>query len=238
MKITIIQHESYEAPGEYLLWADRNHHEAEIIKEYEGDVVPEEVTTDMLLVMGGPQYPSTTKKECPHFDAKKEISLIQKYVKENRIVIGVCLGAQLLGEAFGAGYEHSPYKEVGLTEMKLTKEGREDKNFRAFPSSFVSGSWHSDMPGLSKDSVVLVKSRGCPRQIIRYSKSAYGFQCHLEFNPDVIKGLIDNNPSDLINSNHNPYISSPEELLVFSYAQMNQYLDSFLDSITEKYNRK
>ena len=168
MKIEILQHESFEAPGEYLLWAKRNHHEVNITKVFEGDSVPESVSADMLLVMGGPQSPSTTKEECSYFDAKKEISLIQKYVKGKKIVIGVCLGAQLMGEAFGARYEHSPFKEVGLTPMELTEEGRKDLNFKDFPSSFISGSWHSDMPGLAKDSVVLALSKGCPREIIRY----------------------------------------------------------------------
>ena len=235
MQIEIIQHESYEAPGEYLLWAKRNHHEVEIIKLYQGDTLPKDVTSDFLLVLGGPQSPSTTKEECPYFDSEKEISLIQKYEKEKKIVIGVCLGAQLMGEAFGGRFEHSPYKEVGLTKMELTKEGREDINFSSFPSTFLSGSWHSDMPGLAKDSVVLAKSDGCPREIIRYGEYAYGFQCHLEFNPLVVKGLIQSNPSDLIQNKENPYISSPEEMLRFSYASMNGYLDSFLDSITKRY---
>ena len=55
MQIEIIQHESYEAPGEYLLWAKRNHHEVEIIKLYQGDTLPKDVTSDFLLVLGGPQ---------------------------------------------------------------------------------------------------------------------------------------------------------------------------------------
>ena len=50
--------------------------------------------------------------------------------------------------------------------------------------------WHGDMPGLSDKAVVLATSKGCPRQIIRFSPKHYAFQAHLEFDLEAIDLLI------------------------------------------------
>jgi anthranilate/para-aminobenzoate synthase component II len=55
--------------------------------------------------MGGPQSPSTTREECPHFDAAAECALIARCVAAGKALVGVCLGAQLLGTALGARHE-------------------------------------------------------------------------------------------------------------------------------------
>ena len=77
---------------------------------------------DLLIVMGGPQSPATTKEECPHFDAAAERALISKCAAANKAVIGVCLGSQLIGEALGAGFDHSPEMEIGKFPITLTPE--------------------------------------------------------------------------------------------------------------------
>lgn len=46
------------------------------------------------------------------------------------------------------------------------------------------------MPGLTPEAKIIAYSEGCPRQIIEYSKLVYGFQCHMEFNREVIELLI------------------------------------------------
>ena len=33
----------------------------------------------------------------------------------------------------------------------------------------------------------MASSEGCPRQIVKYSDRVYGFQCHMEFDAEVIE---------------------------------------------------
>ena len=108
------------------------------------------------------------------------------------MILGICLGAQLIGEALGASFEHSPNKEIGLFPITLTKDGQQDSHFSDFPKIFNVGHWHGDMPGLTNESKVLATSEGCPRQIIRYAPTIYGFQCHFEFTLEAIDGMIKN----------------------------------------------
>ncbi|MCB6543669.1 amidotransferase, partial [Desulfovibrio desulfuricans] len=90
------------------------------------------------------------------------------------------LGAQLLSVAYGAKYEHSPEREIGVYPVTLTSEGLTDPHVGEFGATLETGHWHGDMPGLTEDAVVLATSQGCPRQMIRFSPKHYAFQAHLE----------------------------------------------------------
>ena len=167
MKIRLIQNESWCDGGSIKDWAKKNNHQLMYTKLYKYESLPNEVDTDFLIVLGGPQNPHTTMEECPYYDASKIRALIDKYISASKIVIGFCLGSQLIGEALGAEYSHSPYQEVGYVKGTFTEEGRKDPLFSEFPNELDIGAWHNDMPGLTKDTVIIMKSEGCPRQIVR-----------------------------------------------------------------------
>lgn len=232
MKVHIVVHESFEAPAAIATWANSKNHKIEYTKLYNNESLPEEVDAfDFLVIMGGPQSPATTIEECSYFDAKKEIEFIQKAINKEKAVLGVCLGAQLIGEALGAKCEHSPNREIGVFELTLTESGKKDPLFSSFPEKFLVGHWHGDMPGVTQDSEILAYSKGCPRQIIRYTPKVYGFQCHFEFTPEVINGMIENCVGDLEKYKSLPYIQDAATLKRNDYTQMNTYLYKFLDYI-------
>lgn len=198
--------------------------------------VPENVEADLLVVLGGWQCPQTTLEECDYFDGKAQKRLIRRYADEGRMVLGVCLGAQLLGEALDAPYLHSPEREIGPVPVQLTEAGRKDPLFKDFPDTFLAGEWHNDMPGLTADSVILAQSEGCPRQIVRYGKGVYGFQTHMEFTHDIMEKGIRDAGEDILNVRRaqSRFVQSVEELLAFDYSEMNALLSRFLDALAEE----
>ncbi|MBM7635962.1 glutamine amidotransferase-related protein [Streptococcus saliviloxodontae] len=234
MRIHFILHESFEQPAAYLDWALDRGHEVSTTKVYEGDILPSSSTgIDMLIVMGGPQSPDEDLVNFPYYHPQAEIALIQDFINRDKPVVGVCLGAQLLGVAYGAAYEHSPEKEIGVFPIELTKDGLADENFSSFGKELPVGHWHGDMPGLTEDARVLATSKGCPRQIVRYSPRHYGFQCHLEFNPEVLPALIASEEDLEKGSQDFPFIQDAETILAFDYGQMNKALFDFLDCLTQ-----
>ncbi len=232
MKLHIVMHESFESPAAIELWAREKGHSITYTKLYEGNTFPEECDFDFLVVMGGPQSPATTIEECPHFDAEKEISFIKKAVSQKKLIFGVCLGAQLIGEALGAEFDHSPNREIGIFPLTLTDDGKRDPIIGSFPRIFNVGHWHGDMPGLTSDSKVLAVSEGCPRQIVRYTPMIYGFQCHFEFTPEAIEAMIQNNAAELEQYKDLPYIETAEKLRAHDYSPINTMLFQFLDQFT------
>ncbi len=232
MKVHIVMHESFEAPAAIELWARRKGCTIRYTKLYEGEAFPTTCDFDFLAVMGGPQSPATTLDECPHFDAQKEIAFIKKAVNEKKILLGVCLGAQMIGEALGARFDHSPNREIGVFPLHLTEDGKKDPFFKSFPDTFDVGHWHGDMPGLTPEAKVLATSDGCPRQIVRYTPTIYGFQCHFEFTPEAIEGMIQNNAHELEQYKGLPYIETAEQLRTHDFTEINNILYRFLDYIT------
>lgn len=235
MHIHIVQHEAFEAPGAYLEWAQQQNASISFSKVYEGQALPSTVEhIDLLLVMGGPQSPDTTLTECPHFDSKAEQALILKCIQAGKAVVGVCLGAQLIGVALGAAFEHSPEKEIGVFPINLTQQGLSDEKIKHFGTPLEVGHWHSDMPGLTQSSKILATSEGCPRQIIAYTDLVYGFQCHMELTKEVVELLIAAEEDFLRRSTHQ-FVQKPKVIRQHDFKEMNNKLFQFLDHLTNAY---
>ena len=229
MKVHFIQQDPWVAPGEYLRWAERNGCQVSYTRCWQYETLPERAEADLLVVLGGYQNPAMTRDECGYFDSAGEQKLIRKYVEAGRAVVGVCLGAQLVGEALGAPYEHSPEKEIGPVKARLTAAGRADRHFARFPEVFDAGAWHNDMPGLTEDCAILAASEGCPRQIVRYGQNIYGFQTHMEFDRQIIRDGLADVGGEI--EAEGRFVQKSEALLAYDYTEMNRLLSTFLDSL-------
>ena len=235
MKVHFILHETFEVPGAYLKWAQERGHQVTTTKVYENEALPETVDEiDFLIVMGGPQSPDEDRETFPYYDPQAEIELIQKAMKADRYIVGVCLGAQLLSVAYGAEYEHSPEREIGVYPITLTEAGLKDEHVKVLGPTLNTGHWHGDMPGLTEDAIVLATSQGCPRQIIRFSLKHYAFQAHLEFDPEAVELLIAADGEEFLEeqSQKLTYVQKPGVIRAYDYQEMNVKLYAFLDSLT------
>ena len=236
MKVHFVLHETFEVPGAYLKWAQERGHQVTTTKVYENEALPETVDEiDFLIVMGGPQSPDEDREAFPYYDPQAEIELIQKAIKADRYIVGVCLGAQLLSVAYGAEYEHSPEREIGVFPIMLTNSGLKDEQVKVLGPILNTGHWHGDMPGLTEDAVVLATSQGCPRQMIRFSPKHYAFQAHLEFDPEAVDLLIAADGEDVIEeqSQKLTFVQNPQAIRDYDYREMNAKLYEFLDSLTK-----
>lgn len=232
MHIHFIIHEHFEAPGAYDIWGKNRGCSMSYSRVYQGDPLPEDLqSTDLLIIMGGPQSPATTLQECPWFDAQAEMRLIGRAIEAGKTVIGVCLGSQLIGEALGAAFCHSPEKEIGKFPVRLTDAGKANPLFEGFGHELNVGHWHNDMPGLTPQAKVLAYSEGCPRQIVQYGERVYGFQCHMELTPEVVELLIEHSQNDLRRAAEFRFVETAEKLRSHDYQEMNQVLFSFLDKL-------
>ncbi|SFY29124.1 GMP synthase (glutamine-hydrolysing) [Janthinobacterium lividum] len=236
MKVHFVVHEAFEAPGAYETWVRERGHEATYSRVYAHEPLPGSIADiDLLVVMGGPQSPSTTREECPHFDAAAEQALIAACAAAGKAVVGVCLGAQLIGAALGACHAHSPEKEIGKFPIMLTADGKASDKFAHFGNVLETGHWHSDMPGLTDSAKVIAYSEGCPRQIIEYGNLVYGFQCHMELTPEVVELLIAASETELATLMSHRFVQQPATLRSHDWQAMNGQLFVFLDRLMQDY---
>lgn len=223
MRIHAVSHAPFEGLGAISDWIREANHTLSSTRSYVGEQLPDPSTFDLLLLMGGPQ----SACDYARYDyLQKEIELIRLADQAGKHILGICLGGQLVSIALGANAERSPHKEIGCFPIELTAEGKQDRVFRHFPSSFLSMHWHNDMMGLPPGAAVLAKSEGCPRQIVRFNDRVYGLQCHLEFTEERTRLLIDKCAHDL---QHSVYTQPPEIMLASDFSAINGFLKKFLD---------
>lgn len=223
MNILCIMHADFETPGVISAWAQENHHHFVLCKPYLNEALPANDSFESLIVMGGPQS-AIEVANYPYL--LSEIELIKNAIAHNKKILGICLGAQLIGEAFGAKTMRSPEKEVGVYSITLTAMGMQDPLLKDFPQTFSVVHWHNDMPGLTTESVVLATSIGCSRQIIRYREKIYGVQCHFEIEKEGIAAMVKAAPDDLKPS---LFTQTQEDLLLQDYSAINQMMRQILD---------
>ena len=229
MHILFIQHAEFETPGFIEDWAASKNCKTTYCFPFKVEKLPRGSSFDLIVSMGGPQSASSDLNKYPYLE--DEIDFLRSALKAGIRVLGFCLGAQLIGEALGASAERSPHKEIGIHPITLTEEGISDPLLKGLPITFPVAHWHSDMPGLTQEAVVLAKSEGCPRQIIRYNPLAYGFQCHPEMSLECASALIDNCPGDFTPGE---FVQTPETILshdfhAVNYLHITRILDNYID---------
>jgi GMP synthase (glutamine-hydrolysing) len=224
MKILCITHADFETPGVIESWAHDAKHHFKVSKPYREKLSDNPNDFDILIIMGGPQSPLKLE-QFPYL--ADEVELIQQFLAQDKKVLGFCLGAQLIGEALGATTERSPEKEIGVYPITLTQEAATDPLLQHLPTTLPVIHWHNDMPGITETSTLLAFSAGCPRQIIRYKKNVYGFQCHLEITHEGIHALLEAVPGDLKPST---FTQTKENILTQDYASINNTMIDILNT--------
>jgi GMP synthase-like glutamine amidotransferase len=177
-----VAHEEAGAIGEVLIAAGQV---VSVVRVDRGDPVPGPAeVADMagLVVMGGPMG---VHDDEAHPWLAHERDLIAAAVAAARPVLGVCLGAQQLAVALGGEVTTGPEPEVGIGEVRLTRQAEDDAVFGPVGFTLPCMHWHGDTFSLPAGSVLLARSELYPHQAFRHGERAYGLQFHVEITPAV-----------------------------------------------------
>ena len=116
-------------------------------------------------------------------------------VHERQIpLLGICLGAQILAQAFGAKVHKAPQMEVGWVPLaRVMGPDRQPvrdpilDQIEVIPPLFQ---FHYDVFGLPSDAVNLLKSDQTPHQMFRLSPTTYGVQFHPEASDVMLRSVV------------------------------------------------
>ena len=174
-----------------------------------GDRLPIDTSYDGLIVLGGPMN-AEDDANYPHL--KDAVSLIQLFAKEEKPIIGICLGAQLIARAFGSRVYQHDVVELGFTPLRGIDSAIANDSLlnSALPSTepIQIMEWHFDTFDLPEKATLLMTGDRCTNQAYRINDNIYGFQCHFEVNRSILQGWL-NNGRDYLESNHPNF---PEQL--------------------------
>ena len=187
--VVAIEHIGCETPGKIEDALEANGIGVRHVRVFENDPVPAEMGNAAgLLVMGGPM--SVYEEDRYPFLAE-EIRLIQDVIRQEKPVLGVCLGSQLLAAALGARVIRGKQKEIGWRTVTLTDEATGDPLWEGIDKTFTPFHWHGDIFDLPEEAVPLASSALTRCQAFRYGPNAYGILCHMEVTREIISCMVD-----------------------------------------------
>ncbi|HEY3710983.1 MAG TPA: glutamine amidotransferase [Amycolatopsis sp.] len=137
---------------------------------------------DLLVVLGGPigaadagRYPFLTA----------EVDAIRERVRRGGRTLGICLGAQLLARALGAGVKAAGHSEIGYTPLTLTDEGLRSPLRHLADVPVLH--WHQERFDIPAGAVRLASTPACPNQAFAVGPHVLGLQFHLEADPRALE---------------------------------------------------
>lgn len=193
MNVLIIKNVSVEGPGTILDHLRIGAIPCTVIDLEQGQSLPDIHAYSHVVIMGGPMAVYEMDRT-PYL--KDEALFIEKAVKADKHVLGVCLGAQMLAHVLGARVYPGSAKEIGWYDVTLTEEGLLDGCMAGLA---VDGGktaqvfqWHGDTFDLPRGAVRLASSELFPNQAFRYSDRVYALQFHIEVTPGIVGGWLRN----------------------------------------------
>ncbi len=194
-KVWVLQHSENETLGSISKALERFGIDYHYVRSFMGQPVPREMGDAAgLILLGGPMGVYEQEKY-PYL--ADEMRLIEKALHEERSVLGVCLGSQLLASTLGADVGKGARREVGWHCVKLTEASIYDRLYKGLPNSFMAFHWHGDVFDLPKDAVALASSEWTEHQAFRYGDRAYGFLFHMEVTAEIIRALVATFPDEI-----------------------------------------
>lgn len=232
MRIHYLQHVPFENPGTILLWAAEKGHSVTNTQLYKNEYLPEQKDFDWLVIMGGPM---NIYQEDNYPWLSDEKIFIQEAIAVGKVVIGLCLGAQLIADVIGGKVTRNPYKEIGWFPVMISKEARSSPLFSFLPQQATVFEWHGDTFSiLPEEASCFAQNDACSHQAFIYRNRVFGFQFHLENTPEIIRDLVENCAEDITSG---IYVQSPEELLGHPelIRKDNIWMNMFLTQLEKMY---
>ncbi len=232
MNIHILQHESFESPAIIEDWIKKKNYSSTYTKFYKNGRLPNMEKIDWLIIMGGPMN-TNDEENFPWLKQEKEF--IKKATDAGKVVLGICLGAQLIASALGAKVYKNKYKEIGWMNVNLIENLKDNFLFSSLPKTIRVCQWHGNTFDLPKGAVLLAESEACKNQAFVYNEKVIGLQFHLEFTESTIKDLINNCRKELVKDK---YVQTENEILqnLKFLKTTNSLLFDILDRIDKKIN--
>jgi GMP synthase-like glutamine amidotransferase len=230
MKIHSLEHVPFEDLAQIGVWAENQGHMLSRTRFYGHDQLPALENLDWLIVMGGPM---NIYEEDLFPWLAQEKAFIGEAISQGKLVLGICLGAQLIADVLGGPVSRNQFKEIGWLPVSLSAAAASSPLFHNFPSEFIAFHWHGDTFAIPPGALGIASSSGCANQAFAFTNKVVGLQFHLESTPASVKKLLDNCGDALVPG---PYIQTPAEILASGhfFLEIEKIMNTLLRNMAEQ----
>lgn len=230
LNIHYFQHVPFEPPGCIENWAIQHGYALTTTKFYESSYsLPDMGGIDVLIVLGGPMG--------VYDDHLFEWLTIEKnYItaalQEDKKILGICLGAQLIAASTGTAVNTAPHKEIGWYKISPAKQLEKIPwLFEIIKDEPVVFHWHGDRFRIPDGAENLAFSEANDNQLFMLNDNVLGIQFHLEITESGLSEMIKNGAHEL---NPGTFVQSAQEItsrrtfVKDNNERMHRLLDYFL----------
>jgi GMP synthase-like glutamine amidotransferase len=227
LRIHWFQHVPFEDLGNIEKWAQENGHALSRTQFHRQDPLPDIQTFDWLVLMGGPM---NIYEEAEYPWLHEEKRLLKQAIDTGKVVIGICLGAQLIADALGSRVYAGRQKEIGWFPVKKCAGAGNTSLFKDLPEKMDVFHWHGDTFNLPSGCIHIAESEACRNQAFLYEERVVGLQFHLEMTRKGIEEIVLNCGQELVDG---PFIQNAEEILAGAeqLKETNRVMDNILNRL-------
>jgi len=209
MRIHYIQHVPFEEPGYIEQWLTNHLHTITSTRIWEDSRFPSPDSFDLLIIMGGPMGVYDDHMYAWLTDEK---NFIHAAVQNDKKIIGICLGAQLLACVLGATIFTNKHKEIGWFPVSFdpSLSGWLDQPVAETMTVFH---WHGDKFDIPYGGLIHAASEGCNHQVFTYGDHIIGLQFHAEATPATVRAMLQHCGHELQEA---PFIQATEVIEAYN----------------------
>lgn len=229
IRIHCFQHVEFEDPGCIKDWCENKGHSMTYTRFYLNEEISASSEYDWLIIMGGPMNVHEEER-FPWLRSEK--AAIKEAIEQEKTVLGICLGAQLIADVLEAKVSSNEVKEIGWFDISLTPQARCEPLFQNFNDKlFKVFHWHGDSFEIPRSATHLATSKAFNNQAFLHKKNVLGFQFHLEVTSQGLKKMVENGRHELGHQRqkfiqNKETIISQQELIKLSNNKMFQILNN------------
>ncbi len=175
MRFIVFRHAAYEGLGSIADWLAAHNHTWFYVNLYEKVKPPPAMALnyDGCILMGGPQ---SVNRSDLYPEIRETLRTAERYLKLNKPLLGICLGAQAIAKAAGAEIKPSVF-EFGFLQVQTLPH----RLTTSLPEKIDVFQWHGENFALPAGASQLFSGAAVENQGFILGK-ALALQFHLELN--------------------------------------------------------
>ena len=225
-EILIIRHVEHEGPGYLAEFLDKRSTPYRVLAIDEGENIPASIDNlSGIVFMGGPM---SVNDDLPWIPSA--LTLIRQALDRDLLLLGHCLGGQLIAKAMGASVHANPVPEYGWLPVSVSDNDPARQWFPSLPHEFTAFHWHGETFDLPNGATHVWASEHCRNQAFVYG-NALAMQCHVEMTADLVRDWVDGTDDGTLSAS--PSIQTREAILADleqNILKMQSIADNIYDS--------
>ncbi|MBN0987315.1 type 1 glutamine amidotransferase [Amphritea pacifica] len=186
-----------------------------------GSTLPASDSFDWLLIMGGLM---SVNDESDYLWLREEKQLIRQSIADDKTIIGICLGGQMIASAAGAEVYRNSTPEIGWFAVIRT-----DTDVTWLPETASLLSWHGDCFRVPVGARPFATSHMTPCQGFSLGPRIWVLQFHLQAQSGTVAAFLALEPHGLPEGE---YVQRQQQLLSEAFLSRSQtIMHGLLDSL-------